>query len=80
MSSSGFWLYSCLGVICTVIALYVLSEFKEEAKSAYILNMQLKSKTKDASWLRARTAHLNGLLALDRKGDGVRKVLDSFLQ
>jgi hypothetical protein len=38
------------------------------------------SLAKDAEWLKARTIHIKGIPAEDRTGNGLRQVLESFLE
>jgi len=38
------------------------------------------SSAKDAEWLKARTIHIKGIPAEDRTGNGLRQVLESFLE
>jgi hypothetical protein len=38
------------------------------------------SMAKDAEWLKARTIHIKGIPAEDRTGNGLRQVLESFLE
>ena len=40
MISTGFWIHSCMTIVCTLLSFYVIMEFKEEAKSAYVLTQK----------------------------------------
>ena len=38
------------------------------------------SENKDHEWLKARTIHIKGIPSEDRTGNGLRQVLESFLE
>lgn len=38
------------------------------------------SRTRDQEWLKARTLHIKGIPQEDRSGEGLRTILDTFLQ
>jgi hypothetical protein len=53
---------------------------RDEAKQLYTNSQREKCRIKDFEWLKARTLHIRGLVAKDRRGDMLRNELNMMLQ
>lgn len=74
------WIHAGLMVFFTVISFYTIFELREEARNLYKENEKEKCKLKDFEWLKARTLHVRGLLAKDRRGDMLKNEINLILE
>jgi hypothetical protein len=65
--------------VYTFLTINAVQSTRREAQRAYKKNHLEMSENKDHEWLKARTIHIKGIPAEDRTGNGLRQVLESFL-
>ena len=66
--------------VYTFLTIAAVQSTRREAQRAYKKNLKEMSTAKDAEWLKSRTIHIKGIPAEDRTGNGLRQVLESFLE
>jgi len=74
------WVHASLGIVFSIAAFYTIFEMRDEAKQLYTNSQREKCRIKDFEWLKARTLHIRGLVAKDRRGDMLRNELNMMLQ
>ena len=80
LSNNRSWFHVLMVAVITFLTISVVMRTRKLAIKAYKMQNSWHTKSKDAEGLKFHTIHIKGIPAEDRTGNGLRILLDRFLQ
>lgn len=80
LTGNRSWFHVLLVAIITFLTTTIIKQTRKKAREAYELQNSWQTKYKDQEQLRFNTIHIKGIPSEDRTGNGLRLLLEKYLQ